>query len=205
MKALKIFGVIVGLLLIVSLILPRTINMEKSVMINGKVENVFDQINIPTNWIGWSAWDQIDPEMKSTFSGPESGAGAAHAWESEHPDVGNGSMTIVESIPNERIKIEFDFLENGTASAEYTFEETDEGIKLVSVFICELPPIMGPWIRMMMMGPLELNTQQSLDALKEVVEKMPQEPTIEVTAKMIESQPVDTIIDSTDAAGEPEN
>ena len=172
---------IIGLFIIISLFLSREVKMESSIVVNGSMENTFAQVNNLKNWPEWSAWDQIDPDIKHEFPGTTEGEGAIREWYSKHDHVGNGSMTITASKPGEMVAIDLNFMENGTAKTEYWFEETEEGIKVTSKFDSEMPPIIGPWIKMMMMPELEANTQKSLEQMKARVEAMPEKPAIEVT------------------------
>ena len=65
----------------------------------------------------WSPWADLDPATKYTFEGPETGTGQKMMWVSAHPDVGNGSQTIVEFEENRRIVSELDFGGMGKARA----------------------------------------------------------------------------------------
>ena len=62
----------------------------------------------------------MDPDAKVSYSGPESGVGAESSWEGGK--TGKGSATIVESKPNESVKLRMDWKEpmEGTSTVEYT-------------------------------------------------------------------------------------
>ena len=96
-------------------------------------------------WTVWSPWEGIDPAMRRTYSGPDSGVGARYAW-SGNRKAGAGSMTITSSAP-ERIGVELsftkpwrttnqvDFLIVPTGSAtEVTWRMTGEQKGLAAVF-----------------------------------------------------------------------
>ncbi|MBE0663541.1 MAG: SRPBCC family protein [Bacteroidales bacterium] len=65
--------------------------------------------------------------MIITYAGPELGTGASYSWTSDDPAAGNGKLTIIESIPYSLIKTEIDFMERGTANAEYRFHAEEGG------------------------------------------------------------------------------
>lgn len=44
-------------------------------------------------WPQWSPWEDIDPDMRRTYSGPDAGVGAGYAWEGNRK-AGKGSMTV---------------------------------------------------------------------------------------------------------------
>jgi hypothetical protein len=49
------------------------------------------------------AWNESDPQMKSTYSGPEQGVGSTTEWESAG-QMGKGKATVIESIANKEVK-----------------------------------------------------------------------------------------------------
>ena len=59
-------------------------------------------------WTQWSPWEDIDPEMQRTYSGPEAGRGARYAWKGNRK-AGEGSMEITGSGPD-GVDIELRFL-----------------------------------------------------------------------------------------------
>jgi uncharacterized protein YndB with AHSA1/START domain len=89
---------------------PEDFTISRSAEIAASPETVFQQINDFHKWQAWSPWAKIDPEMKTTYSGPQAGTGASYAW-AGNSDVGEGTMTIIDSRPNEAVKIELQFLQ----------------------------------------------------------------------------------------------
>lgn len=51
-------------------------------------------------WTKWSPWEDVDPELNRTYSGPDRGVGAHYAW-SGNRKAGQGSMEIVGSTPEQ--------------------------------------------------------------------------------------------------------
>ena len=89
---------------------PAEFAISRSATINAPASEVFAQVNDFHKWDDWSPWAKIDPKAKNAFSGPDSGKDASFSWASENPKVGEGKMTIVESKPNELIKIKLEFI-----------------------------------------------------------------------------------------------
>ncbi|WP_392543619.1 SRPBCC family protein [Oryzobacter telluris] len=50
-------------------------------------------------WTAWSPWEDVDPAMERTYSGPESGVGAHYAWEG-NKKAGKGWMRITRDDPD---------------------------------------------------------------------------------------------------------
>lgn len=101
--------VVIAAILIYASTKPDNFTVERSALINAAPEKVFAQINDLHLWQAWSAWERKDPNMKKTHSGAASGVGAIYAWEG-NGNVGKGSMTITESVPNQKVQIKLDFI-----------------------------------------------------------------------------------------------
>ena len=69
-----------------------------------------------------------DPAAKYTFEGPATGVGASNGW-SGNSDVGSGRQTIVESRPNESVKLKLEFFTpmEGVCAAEFRLKPAAGG------------------------------------------------------------------------------
>ncbi|MFA6239945.1 MAG: SRPBCC family protein [Candidatus Hydrogenedentales bacterium] len=107
---------------------PAEFRVTRSATIAAPPSVVFAQVNDFRNWKGWSPWEKRDPAMKSTHEGASTGAGAAYSWVG-NKDVGEGRMTIVESKPDEFIRIKLEFFKPmaATHTAEFTFKPEGSG------------------------------------------------------------------------------
>ena len=103
---------------------PAVGHVERSVSIAAPASAIFTLVNDFHQWEAWSPWAKLDPNAKTTFEGPASGKGASFGWSSDSSEVGAGKMTIVESEPSNRIKIDLDFTKpmQSTSVAEFTFK-----------------------------------------------------------------------------------
>ncbi|HSF98798.1 MAG TPA: SRPBCC family protein [Ornithinibacter sp.] len=61
--------------------------------VNAPGERVRALVHDFHEWPKWSPWEDVDPAMRRTFSGPEAGVGAGYAWEGNRK-AGKGSMTV---------------------------------------------------------------------------------------------------------------
>jgi effector-binding domain-containing protein len=108
MKAMKYFAIIglsiIVILTLITLFLPTSINVEKSVDINVSVGSAYTMVNDLKNLEMLFPILRIDKKMKKTFSPNTIGKGAFIEWQSEMKNVGGGKITIVESRPDEYIK-----------------------------------------------------------------------------------------------------
>ena len=122
-KILIAIVAIVVLLVIIIVTRPSDFHVERSATVNAPPTVVFDQVNNLHNWQAWSPWAKRDPTAKNSFEGPPAGEGAKFSW-AGNSDVGEGSMTIVESRPNELVKFRLDFVKPfaDTHTAQFDFK-----------------------------------------------------------------------------------
>ncbi|WP_242928334.1 SRPBCC family protein [Pontibacter vulgaris] len=175
MKTLKYTGfsllVIVLLLVVVSIFLPSKVHVERTVIIKAPASLVFEQINTLRNWEKWSPWHSIDPAMKLTYTGPAMGPGARYSWSSQHPNVGNGILTLKKSQPNLLIVAEMDFRENGKGTGTYTFKELADGTFLTWAMDTDMGnnPV-SKYVGLFMDGMIGPDFERGLANLKKISE-----------------------------------
>ncbi|MDD5411775.1 MAG: SRPBCC family protein [Methylobacter sp.] len=106
---------------------PSDFRVTRTGTISAPASAVFAQVNDLQKWDAWSPWAKLDPEAKNSFEGPSSGTGAIMRW-SGNNKVGQGSMTIIESRPDEFIKFKLEFLKPfaATNTAEFTFNSEND-------------------------------------------------------------------------------
>ncbi|MCB2207629.1 MAG: SRPBCC family protein [Bacteroidetes bacterium] len=201
MKALKVLGVIILVLIALFLIIPLfladnvTISSEKE--IDAKPATVFQQVNMLENWKNWSPFES-DSTMVDTYEGPEAGVGAKRTWTGEM--AGEGSLTIVKSEPYSLIQNKLAFGPGGSGGiGTWKFEDTEEGVHVNwSIQITDLKYPVERWYGLMsksMMTPL---MEQGLATLKRVAEA---EPVVDIKIVDLEMQPSLSILDSTTIDG----
>jgi hypothetical protein len=129
---LIVAGVVIVLFIIVVQLQPATFRITRMAMMSAKPEEVFPQVNDFYNWSEWSPWANLDPGMKQTYEGAGNGTGAIYSW-TGNKQVGEGRMTIIESRPNDLVKIKLEFLKpfKATNIAEFTFKR-ENGNTLVT-------------------------------------------------------------------------
>lgn len=128
---LGVIALLVAALLIYAAMQSADFTISRSTTIAAPPEVVFAEVDDLRRWQDWSPWAKLDPYAKSDFSGPEKGDGAGFAW-SGNSRIGTGAMTIVESRPNERIRIRLDFLKpmRATNEALFTFQPEGAGTRV---------------------------------------------------------------------------
>jgi effector-binding domain-containing protein len=128
MKALKIIGgIVLGLIalyVVLCLAGPKEVNVVRTTEIEAPASVIYGNLEDFRKWGEWSTWEQQDPAMVSTYSGPEKGVGAVHTWTSE--TMGNGSQEITEADAPKflRTKLQFGNWE-GYSYSDWNLEQHD--------------------------------------------------------------------------------
>lgn len=71
-------------------------------------------------WVAWSPWEDLDPDLQRTYTGPDRGVGAHYAWQGNRK-AGQGSMEITGSTPDQ-IDIDLRFLKPFDSASKVTFD-----------------------------------------------------------------------------------
>jgi hypothetical protein len=122
-KILIALAAIIVIFLILVAMQPADFTVERTATMAAPQADVFARVNDLHKWDAWSPWAKLDPDAKMTFEGPEAGQGAAMTW-AGNDKVGEGKMTLVESRPNEAIKLKVDFVKpfEGTSTSAFAFK-----------------------------------------------------------------------------------
>lgn len=122
---------VIAVLVIVIALQPSDFGVARSGTIAAPPEVVFPHVNDLHAWTAWSPWEKLDPNMEKTYEGPDAGKGASYAWNGDK-NVGEGKMTITESVPNQRIEILLEFKKpmNVTNDTEFIFTPEGNGTKV---------------------------------------------------------------------------
>jgi hypothetical protein len=115
----RIFVVLVALvavLAIVGVLLPRNIHIERSVSIARPASLIYATVNSFQLFPQWSPWQDLDPNMHQSTTGPRDGIGAKLVW-SGNDKVGSGTQLITASTPNQSVASDVDFGKMGVAKS----------------------------------------------------------------------------------------
>lgn len=105
---------------------PGTFHIERSTTIAAAPDAVYPHLADFHQWAAWSPWEHLDPSMKASYSGAESGVGAVYDW-TGNDKVGQGRMTVTDATPPSHVGIKLEFLKPFTATNQCTFTLAPEG------------------------------------------------------------------------------
>ncbi len=128
MIALGLFAALIGILAVTVAMQPAEFSIVRGTTIAAPPATVFGLVNDFHQWEKWSPWAKLDPAMKTTFEGSESGAGAVYTW-TGNSDVGEGKMIILESRAPEQVGIQLEFIKPmaATNTSEFSFKPEGDG------------------------------------------------------------------------------
>jgi hypothetical protein len=179
MKALKVLVVILATFCGIAYLLPKDVVISRTTEINATIDVVFDQANTLNNWTNWSAWHAMDTNAIYTYSNPDFGTGATYSWIGDPELVGEGELTILESVTNKSMRTEVVFYkggeENGRGNGEWVFSE-ENGMTAVSwSFLGDLGynPV-ARWFGLFMESMLGPQLETGLGNMKNYLENLPE-------------------------------
>jgi uncharacterized protein YndB with AHSA1/START domain len=85
-----------------------TYTVERSTTVAADPQRVYEQLIDFHKWVNWSPWEDLDPTQQRTYSGADSGPGAAYAW-SGNRKVGRGRMEILDATPASDVRVAVNF------------------------------------------------------------------------------------------------
>ena len=125
----KFLAVVVVILLVLVAVIssrPATYHIERSATLSATPEAVYAHLVDFHQWDAWSPWAKLDPQMKTTFSGAASGAGAVYDW-SGNDKAGQGRMTILDAEPNSKVTIKLEFIKPFASTCTAGFALAPDG------------------------------------------------------------------------------
>jgi uncharacterized protein YndB with AHSA1/START domain len=105
-----------------------TYTVERTASIGASPERVFAAVIDFHEWVHWSPWEELDPNLQRTYSDPAHGVGAEYEWLGNRK-AGEGRMLITEADPPRFLQIDLTFLKpfKSQSVTTFTFEPAGEG------------------------------------------------------------------------------
>jgi uncharacterized protein YndB with AHSA1/START domain len=174
---IKMIGIIIvfaiAAILIFAAMQPNSFRVQRSTTIKAPPEKIFAAINDFHRWEAWSPWEKIDPAVKRSYSGTESGKGAVYAWQGNN-EVGQGRMEIIESTLSSKLLLKIEFIKPFAAinTVEFNLAQNGENTTVTQAMYGPSPfisKLMGLFFSMdkMVGGKYE----EGLATLKTIAEK----------------------------------
>ena len=170
MLIVYIFIGLVVLLLFIAALMPKTYNIEKTIIINRPVDVVMDSVGDLNYYSKWNPWQQSDATAKSTITGSPKTPGHQYTWQGKK--VGVGSLTL-RDLDHKHIHFDLQFFKPWKSKAKDNWLFEPWGSSDTKVTWQNSGQL--PWPIASLMGPLiskNLNHQfqQGLNNLKKMCE-----------------------------------
>lgn len=86
----------------------NTYTVERSAVIDAPPRRVFPEVANFHRWQTWSPWEDVDPDMKRSYSGAGAGTGAVYEW-SGNRKAGAGRMQITRADEPSLVHVDLRF------------------------------------------------------------------------------------------------
>jgi hypothetical protein len=103
-----------------------TYSVVRTTTIDAPPERIYAQVVDLRKWTTWSPWEDLDPDMSRTYSGPESGVGSVYSW-SGNRKAGEGSMSIVGAEVPSEVRIDLELLKPFKSRSKVAFMIEPQG------------------------------------------------------------------------------
>lgn len=172
---LGILAGLVALVLILALIAPKSYALERNILINRPVDQVFAYIALLRNQEAFNAWQRIDPNAKRTYTGTDGTVGFTMAWDSTNKQAGKGEQEITAITPGREVQYQLRFIAPFPGVAQAYIRTEDAGASTTKVswgFSSRMSfPMNAMLLFMNMEKLLGKDLENSLAYLKEEMEK----------------------------------
>ena len=122
---LAVLAILVLFLAYVGLQSPDYV-ISREITIQAPAAKIFPYLNNSKLAERWGPWMEVDPQAKMAYLGPDEGVGSRASW-SGGKQLGTGSATIVESVPNQKVGMSLEYTEPMpmTQYSEYLVKSSD--------------------------------------------------------------------------------
>ncbi len=82
--------------------------IDRSVNVNANPSDIFAVLRDFRQFERWSPWEKLDPKMQKTIEGETGAPGSYYHW-AGNKEVGEGTMTILDTQPDEGVDLRLEF------------------------------------------------------------------------------------------------
>jgi uncharacterized protein YndB with AHSA1/START domain len=108
-KILIGLGILLAIVLVSALFMKKDYAVEREIVINKPIDQVFSYLTSLQNQSNWSTWVLQDPKIKLSYTGEQGTVGSTIVWASEM--MGNGEQEVKKIDQGKRIDFELRFKE----------------------------------------------------------------------------------------------
>ncbi len=170
-KILVGVGGVVLSLVAIGVLLPPVARIERAIHIDTHRATVFALVNDFRQINKWASRFTSDPNVRIRYDGPPRGVGAAMSWSGSV--IGQGTQSIVESVPSERVVTQTRS-DTGEARTSFHLSEADGGADVIWRYERDFGlNIVGRYYGLLLAGIVGRELAAGLDGLKRMAESLP--------------------------------
>jgi len=162
---------LMAVLLLAGWLLPSRHRIERSIILNGRPEEVFALTATLKHWPNWTAWTTNRfSDLTLRFNGPDEGVGATMVAAGK--SSGNGTVVITSANPAKGITYNLDFNHGTQAFAgAIRYANTSDGLRVTWTLEANLGAnLLKRWAGLAMGLLMGVDMEQGLANLKRRVE-----------------------------------
>ena len=159
---------------VAGLVMPTTYAIEKEITIDATPAEIHAYVGDLKKWPEWTAWEQEDDPIETTYGEKTTGVGASQSWTSKD---GDGKLTITEWDVATSIAYEMAFItEHGRAPAICAMTYATESDKTTVTWTMRgdvadfMAPVLSGLMTPFMKGSIGGMFDQGLSNLKKKIE-----------------------------------
>ncbi|HXS37073.1 MAG TPA: SRPBCC family protein [Flavipsychrobacter sp.] len=177
-KFLRFIGILIIVLVLIVVILgliePKDISVERTVMIKAPKDMVFDQMVKFKNWVNWDPWYKADSTMKIDYMGNDGAPGSSYHWMSKK--AGEGSIENI-AVKDGQLDFSMHMIKPWKQNSDGILKAEDAGNGQTKASWGFTSHFSFPWNSMLafmnMDKMLDSDFDRGLQYLKDYTEKMP--------------------------------
>ena len=147
--------------------------IDRSVQVKASPESIFAVLRDFRKFEHWSPWEKHDPQMQKTFEGETGATGSYYHW-SGNKQVGEGTMTLLDTQENEGVDLRLEFYRPfaSQASVRWSMAPAGDGSQVVTwTMKGKHPNLMAKVVAPLVNSMLGKNFDEGLARLKAYCEK----------------------------------
>lgn len=147
--------------------------IERSIQVKASPSAIFAVLKDFRLFEHWSPWETLDPKMEKTFEGETGAAGSYYHW-SGNKQVGEGTMTVLDTQNDEGVDLRLEFFRPfaSQATVRWSIAPAGDGSQVVTwTMKGKHANLMAKAFAPMMSSMLTKNFDEGLAKLKAYCEK----------------------------------
>jgi len=149
------------------LLLPSRVHIERTRMLSARPQAIYPLLaNLRDGWPKWSPFGKAhDPDLKETFTGPQSGAGATESWTGGSMPAGH--LTITRADPASGVDFRIEMSNGAKIEGHIAMQPQGPGTRVIWADDADLGHgLLAGWFGLMLRATLGPTEEKALAQLE---------------------------------------